>query len=639
MALIPAVVLAILESGLRLLGYGYATSFFVHHPATGSGKLVENQRFAWRFTPRTLARQPEPVVLTPAKLAGTCRIFVFGESAAIGDPAPAFGFSRVLEVLLRERHPGIRFEVVNTAFTAINSHVIVPLARDCERLEGDFWLVYMGNNEVIGPFGTGTVFGEQSPPLPVIRASVALRASRLGQALDELRQRVRPVPEAALGWGGMSMFMSQQVRRDDPRLPVLHDHFQRNLADLMDRGARTGTRVLVSTMVSRVRDWPPFGSLNRVDLPEAGKVEWEKHYQAGVAAEATGNPRGALQSYEAAARLDDTHAELEYRRGTCHLALGQTTEAKARLELARDLDTLRFRTDSRLNTLIRQTVEARDRTAVRLIDAETAFAARSPGGLPGEEWLYEHVHFKFPGNYLLARLFAEELETMPPLAPTGGETAPGTWLSLEECAARLGYTESQRHEIARLMQRRFEEPIYRHQSGHAATLARAQQELDDLRAHGKPIARRKAADVCRQALERAPDDRILHELAARALGGIDDYEAAAIEWGQVARLIPHSALPYTELGKLEHWRGRTNEAAAWFVKAIEVNPDAAEAMAELGALREQQGSIDAAARYFRLALRTDPTRREAIEGLARLAPKSGKRRRPRRQTHRLGARE
>ncbi|MCX8107998.1 MAG: hypothetical protein N3G20_04265, partial [Verrucomicrobiae bacterium] len=133
-AAVTLALLCVLEAGLRLIGYGYPTRFFLHHNAVGRSNVVENQWFAKRFMPPTLARRPEPMVVPVTKPPNTCRIFVFGESAAIGDPAPAFGFSRILEVLLRERYPSTRFEVINVAFTAINSHVLREIARDCRAL-------------------------------------------------------------------------------------------------------------------------------------------------------------------------------------------------------------------------------------------------------------------------------------------------------------------------------------------------------------------------------------------------------------------------------------------------------------------------------------------------------------------------
>ena len=36
----------------------------------------------------------------------------------MGDPEPAFGVGRILEVMLRAQYPGKAFEVVNVAVTA-----------------------------------------------------------------------------------------------------------------------------------------------------------------------------------------------------------------------------------------------------------------------------------------------------------------------------------------------------------------------------------------------------------------------------------------------------------------------------------------------------------------------------------------
>ncbi len=122
-----------------------------------------------------MARMPEPFSLPEIKGPHTVRIIVFGESAALGDPQPRFGLSRMLQAMLELRYPGTHFEILNAAIVAINSNVILPIARDCRRANADVWVIYMGNNEVVGPFGAGTVFGRQAPPLPLIRANLALK--------------------------------------------------------------------------------------------------------------------------------------------------------------------------------------------------------------------------------------------------------------------------------------------------------------------------------------------------------------------------------------------------------------------------------------------------------------------------------
>src|SRR5436305_11939586 len=119
--------------------------------------------------------------LPAVKPRGTYRVFVLGESAARGHPDPSNSFSRVLEVMLRDRYPDKHFEVVNAAMIAINSHIVLPIARQCLEHSPDLLVVHLGNNEVVGPFGAAGVLGPFSPRLGVIRANLALKKTRTGQ--------------------------------------------------------------------------------------------------------------------------------------------------------------------------------------------------------------------------------------------------------------------------------------------------------------------------------------------------------------------------------------------------------------------------------------------------------------------------
>src|SRR5437667_7066107 len=100
---LPLFILFGTELALRLLGFGYPAGFFVRSETGPPGLFRENPKFGWRFFPHGLARAPDPLRLSKTKPSGTCRIFVFGESAALGDPEPAYGFLRILEVLIEER--------------------------------------------------------------------------------------------------------------------------------------------------------------------------------------------------------------------------------------------------------------------------------------------------------------------------------------------------------------------------------------------------------------------------------------------------------------------------------------------------------------------------------------------------------
>src|SRR5208282_5740922 len=115
MVLGPVLFLLVVEAGLRLAGFGHPMSFFLPRPINGKDCVIENDRFGWRFFGPDMARNPFPFVLPKVKPADTIRIFVFGESAAYGDPQPEFGLCRVVEALLEGRFPDKHFEVVNTA--------------------------------------------------------------------------------------------------------------------------------------------------------------------------------------------------------------------------------------------------------------------------------------------------------------------------------------------------------------------------------------------------------------------------------------------------------------------------------------------------------------------------------------------
>ena len=143
-ALLPWFFLCLVEVVLRCAAYGYDPGFFKKVHVAGENYEVENFKFGWRFFPPQIARSPVPSRFLTDKRAGTIRIFLFGESAAMGDPEPAYGFGRQLQRIVQDRHPDRRVEVINVAMTAINSHVIREIARDCSQLEEPFGLFTPG---------------------------------------------------------------------------------------------------------------------------------------------------------------------------------------------------------------------------------------------------------------------------------------------------------------------------------------------------------------------------------------------------------------------------------------------------------------------------------------------------------------
>ena len=289
--ILPLLVLVMLEMALRIGGYGYPTSLFRQIKIGGQDYIVPNDKFGYRFFPPALARTPAPQRLAVKKSPGTYRIFVFGESAAMGDPESSYGAWRYLQTLLRERYPGTEFEVVCVAMTAINSHVILPMARECARRDGDLWIIYMGNNEMVGPFGAGTVFGSRAPGTGLVRADLACKIHPAWAVFGGLVQRWGVHASTPKAWGGLNMFENHQLRQDDPNRQRAYENFKRNLADILHTGQAAGVPVILSSVACNLKDCAPFASLHAATLNESQIAEWDK-LSGGEALESTVNIRG-----------------------------------------------------------------------------------------------------------------------------------------------------------------------------------------------------------------------------------------------------------------------------------------------------------------------------------------------------------
>jgi len=600
--LVPLLLLAFVELVLRLIGFGYPTSFFVPGPKEGS--LIENQKFGWRFFTPAAARTPRPMLIAETKPANTVRIIVFGESAAYGDPDPAFGFPRILQVLLKDRFPETNFEVINTAMTAINSHVILQIARDCQRLQADYWLIYMGNNEVVGPYGAGTVFGRQTPPLPMIRAALALKTTRVGQLFNTLQQSILSRDKSAESWGGMEMFLGNQIRPTDPRMPRVYDYFQRNLDDIIGLGLKAHARVLLSTVAVNLKDCPPFASLHRQGLTPEQLLEWSQVYTNGIVAETAGNLDQAISSYRQAAGLDDQFAELSYRWGRACMRTGQFDEAIRHLTQAMDCDALRFRTDSRQDALIHDTAAKWASNSVQLLDFRKDLAQRSPHEITGEEFLWEHVHFKFEGNYWLARRFAEAI--VPPTSAGAAPATSRTWLNTADCAVRLGFTDFNRHELSAAMLRRLTLPPFTYQLDHDARQSLLEQQTKTLKSAIAGSGLQTALAAATQASAREPGDWVLLENTARLLSSEGRLEESLAQWRKVAGVLPHYRSAFYQIGNILDQLHRSQEALEPLETALALKPDSPEVHNALGLALAGVGRTDEAIRHYKNAIRFKP---------------------------------
>ena len=636
---VPLLFFSLVELGLRLAGYGYPVSFLLKSSHHGERTFIQNDQFGWRFFGPRMARQPAATSIAREKPADTIRIFVFGESAAYGDPQPRFGLPRMLDAMLRARHPGKRFEVVNAAMTGINSHVILPLARDCTKAHADVWVIYMGNNEVVGPFGAGTVFGKQAAPLPLIHALLTLKMTRTGQLLDAFRGSA----EKAAGsgeWEGMRMFVKYKLAQDDPRLEADYRNFDQNLKGIIAAGRKSGAKIVLSTVAVNLEDCAPFASLHRTDLPESRLNDWQRFFDIGEKAQESGDFQLAASNYNQAAQIDDSFAELRFRRGQCALHLKDVATAQREFTAARDLDVLRFRCDSRLENLIRQ--EAKD--DVTFADGERALAKASSDGIPGADFFYEHVHLTFQGNYILSRAIAEQVEK------TLGLSSSAPWPELAECEQRLGHTSRDTQMALSAMLGRLTDIPFTLQANHddqlrhltevaralpppnsaaslkdaqstiEAALVRSQDDAELWEALGEVKQAQGdyagAEAAARRSLDNVPSDSECWQLYGISLGQAGKYQDAITAFDHVFALDPQAVWARQNLALCLDKLGRRDEAVIQLKRALALKPNYGTAWLTLGQLYEQSGRTNDAEQCYSAALTNRVNQADDLAGLA-----------------------
>jgi tetratricopeptide (TPR) repeat protein len=604
LVVLPVVLCAGLEGALRIVGYGYTTSLFEKIRVHDQDWLVNNDTFSLRFFPPEIARSPRAIAFPAEKPARAFRIFILGESAAMGDPEPAYGASRYLEILLRERFPGQKFEIINTAFTAINSHVILPIARECAQQQGDLWIVYMGNNEMVGPFGAATVFGAQAPPLSRVRLTLGLQQTRVGQLLMALARKVHGKAGTASSWGGMEMFLGNRLSPDDPRKQTVYRNFQGNLHAIVQAGLDSGAKVLLNTVAVNLRDCPPFASLTNRNLPDVERIRFDQFLAEGAAASARGDAGGAAQRFEQAAQMDPRHAEVQYRWGDSLVRMTNYATGREHLQRACDADALVFRADSSINRLIIEEGSRRASENLVLLDTAAVLGTNETAGVCGRESFYEHVHFNFSGNYRLGRIWAEQVERLLPAAARS--PAANGWAEQETCERLLGLTDWNRLFVIQGVIRRLKKAPLSGQINNANRLEMFQAQAKELSDRANNAAAERARSELQAAVAHAPADHYLHENFADFLEAVGDLAGATAEWQRVQELEPHDFLASFQIGRLLARQGKPGEAEACLLKAVALHPILAEGWFELGNLEFADGKFEPALEHYDRAQRLRP---------------------------------
>ncbi len=572
LVLVPVLALFLTEVILRVASVGYSTRYFVKSDTPGM--LEPNPDFARQFFGRKTSARPTPFKMPERKAAGVLRIFVLGESAAAGTPDPAFSFSRILEVMLRQQFPATRFEIHNVAMRGIDSPIIRHIARECARHEPDLFILYLGNNDIIGLHGPQPGCSRWSQNLTLQRFSQALKSTRLGQLAFRWTRGTTDSSDQQ----DMPFFRNHRLAFDDWSRDAVARNFAANLDDIIQAAQHAGAKVALATVPANLRDCPPLGSLPRAGLSAEEMAHWTNAFAQGIEAAAAGRKSESIRHFAEALLVDDHVAELPFRLAEAFHAAGDTHQARAMFMLARDRDALQFRADSRINAAIRQIAAQRTNEGrFRLVDAEWGFAASplAEDGVPGGPLFNDHVHPTFTGDHLLASMFFRA--TVDLLRLDGTQASRHcVHLSRDECARAIAFTPWDELNVEAAMVNFKSRPPNLDQADHARRQQAAEAALRQRTKQFDEASLRRCEATYRAAIEARPDDWLLRVNFGRLLLDSKRPAEAAGQFEAAVKLQQHAPQLRVQLADALARANRASEALRHLEEARRLAPDDAQ---------------------------------------------------------------
>jgi tetratricopeptide (TPR) repeat protein len=553
--------LVAVETTLRVTGYGVPASPFLIREHDGETRHVYHRGL---FDTFCVGIGPEMWALSEFSVAASkppdvFRIFVFGGGQAWGWPDPKHSFWRILEAMLEEAYPEMRFEVYCAAYPFFDSTMARELARHCARMQPDLFILYVGGNESFGVFGPLYPFRlwKHVPSRLAVKAEFALRHLRAYQWLLAQRTTSGHVRE----FFGAGEFGANDVE-------AMYERLRDNLDAVCKDAARAGARVVLCAEGSNLKDWPPQGaapgSFELFELTPA----WRAHFDAGLAREEAGDYAGALAAYQQALALEPKQPRLHFRMGTCLLHLGDTESARRSFDTVLHYDGWLFaRSRPRARAILEEVAGAHAAAGASFADAAHYLTEASPEGIPGCGLFFDSVHPTFEGAYPIARALFPQVAMSPRLRAAGVDDPPEP-LGQEACARRLAYTPERtlqliQAELAKAPGSEVEDRAYRATLAEWAARLEARSPVAD-DAHGLP--------ALREGVARRPNDFYLRADLAHGLivGGLNE-EALT----HTSELLDR--FPFRSLGQALHARalagaGRQREACAAFAAAGDLNP-------------------------------------------------------------------
>jgi len=645
-------VLVLIEVVLRVAGFGSRTRLFVRTKgADGTPVYRLNPQAAERFFFRRFEGRPVapsrvlPVEFPVHKPPETIRIITMGDSTAAGFPYPrSAAFSGFLRAMLSDLHPSKKFEVINCAMTALNSFAVLDFMPEVLRAKPDLIVIYCTHNEFYGCHGVGSLEAITTNRT-LIRLFMAVQKTCLYQGVKALAKGLRRPSDAKAATTLIEvMARDQEIRRYSRKHAIAESSFRRNLEATLKCAQKAGIPVVVTTVVSNVRDLSPLRSAHRADLGANDLQRWEALWSEAVQKQQSGDFERAATLYRQALEIDPEYAECHFRLAQCRAHAGQWEQARPEFLAALEYDALHFRACPVFNEIVRETV-ARSRTdqsPAILADVVPVFDKETSGGIVGYELMTDHLHPNTRGNYLIARTICQTLAESAMRARFGPSWDFARLRRLEQYEREVGYSPIERYLTSQILVSLydgfpFETQINREQklaqlndetsrcvaalsfeerrqllqwSGRIHTFALHLQLGDTYWERGNYAqAAESYREATRQVGQGSPEDYqhawVGLAKASRKMGAFDEairaYEEALKFPGQ------HAAISYN-IGRLHMDRRDFVRAEQALARVLEERPDDSDALINLGLIARDQNQAGRARQYFERAAATETGR-------------------------------
>ena len=370
LVLIPFIILFIIEFFLRVIHYGDNYKLFVDYDFYGKEYRRCNIEFGKKYFNRFQYSVPANDMFLKQKPKNGFRIFVMGSSTVYGFPySSGIMFSRILHERLQDSYPDKHIEVINTSITAVNSYTLLDKIDDILNEEPDAILIYTGHNEFYGALGIGSreglgkirwlkllhlnlmelkVYQSIRNMIYILQGTVASGNDKRESSTATLMERI--VSDKSIEFGS-KIYNSA------------HEQYKKNIRTIIKKIKKKGIPVIISEVISNIRDLEPFCSIGTGEYPAAINV---------------------------------------FNDGKKYDNKGEYKKARELYYQAKDLDCIRFRASEKINEIIR---EAAEKYNAYLVPMKDCFENKSFNKLIGNNLLTEHVHPNIDGYFLMADAF------------------------------------------------------------------------------------------------------------------------------------------------------------------------------------------------------------------------------------------